>query len=293
VTVAEAFFLASVATYLAGAGLAPAPALVGVAEPEKTTDLPAIVLSLEATSRANPGVGGGAEVVVGVLPTEASIDLANPVLPEEPTFSLLDATRRTLILPHGGLVKQDGSDPGSAPLEPGDITVLVAGAPRTIVAGTPGANEVRADGRIGVLTFGAALPATGIVRVTYSLGQWERRVERIAGTLRLDVCAAAAGDVAAISDAAIEALLAPTARQQIRRLLSLAPVSLGSIGASEPSPKLRRRSARLIFTFEREVNRPESSGGIIDRVATTSRLADGRTPPGVIPQSSETFTIPA
>jgi hypothetical protein len=292
-TVAEAFFLASVATYLTGANLAPPPVLVGVAEPAQTTDLPAVVLSLEATSRANPGVGGGAELVVGVLPTEVSIDLANPVLPEERTFSLLDAPRRTLILPHGGLVKQDGSDPGNAPLEAGDVTVLVAGTPRAVVAGTPGADEVRADGRVGVLSFGAALPATGIVRVTYFLGQWERRVERIAGTLRLDVCAAAVGDVAAISDAALEALLAPAARQQIRRLLSLAPVSLGSIGAPEVSPKLRRRSARLAFTFEREVNRPESSGGIIDRIAVTSRLGDGGTPPGVTPQSTEPFTIPA
>jgi hypothetical protein len=292
-TVAEAFFLASVATYLTGAHLAPAPALIGVAEPEQTTELPAIVLSLETTSRANPGMGGGAELVVGVLPTEASIDLANPVLPAEPTFSLLDPTRRTLILPHGGLVKQDGSDPGDAPLEPADITVQVANAPRTVVAGTPGPTEVRANGRVGVLTFGAALPLAGIVKVNYALGQWEQRIERIAGTLRVDVCATAASDVAAISDAALEALLAPEARQQIRRLLSLTPVSLGSVGALEPSPKLRRRSARLRFTFEREVNRPESSGGIIDRIAVTSRLGDGGTLPGVTPQSTEPFTIPA
>jgi hypothetical protein len=292
-TMAEAFFLASIATYLTSANLVPLPVLIGVAEPAQVADLPAIVLSLETTSRANPGVGARAELVVGALPTEASIDLAHPVLPEEPTFSLLDATRRTLILPHGGLVRQDGSDPGSTPLAPADITVLVANTPRSVVAGTPGANEVRADGRVGVLTFGAALAATGIVKVTYVLGQWERRVERIAGTLRLDVCAEAPGDVAAISDAALAALLAPAARQQIRRLVSLAPASLGSIGAPEASPTLRRRSARLTFTFEREVNRPDSSGGIIDRIAVTSRLGDGATPPGVLPQSTEPFTIRA
>lgn len=290
---AETFFLGSVATYLAGAGLAPAPALIGVAEPAQGSDLPAIVLSLEATARANPGVGGRAELVVGILPFEARIDLAHPVLPEEPTFSLLDAPRRTLILPHGGLVKQDGSDPRSTPLAPGDITVLVASTPRTVVPGSPGATEVRADGRTGVLTFGAALGDTGTVVVAYFLGQWERRVERIAGTLRLDVCADEAGDVAAISDAAIDALLAPAARQQIRRLVSLAPASLGSVGAPEVSPKLRRRSARLTFAFEREVNRPDSSGGIIDRIAVISRLGDGGSPPGVLPQSTETFTIRA
>jgi hypothetical protein len=48
-----------------------------------------------------------------------------------------------------------------------------------------------------------------------------------------------------------------------------------------------------MFTFEREVNRPDSSGGIIDRIAVTSRLGDGATPPGVTPQSTEPFTIPA
>jgi hypothetical protein len=292
-TVAEAFFIARVAAYLAGAGLAPAPALVGVAEPAQLDELPAIVLSLESTSRANPGVGGGGELVVGVLPTGASVDLANPVLPEAPAFPLLDPARRTLVLPHGGLVKQDGSDPGAAPLAPGDITVVVAGVPRAVVAGTPGGDEVRADGRVGVLEFGAALPASGIVTAAYFLGQWERRVERIQGTLRLDVCGAAAGLVAAISDAAIEALLAPAARQQIRRLVSLAPTSLGSVGPPEAAPALRRRSARLAFTFEREVNRAPSSGGVIDRIAVTSRLGDGNTPPGVLPQSTEPFTIRA
>src|SRR5262249_25813980 len=269
-TVAETFFLASVAAYLAGAHLVRAPALIGVTEPAQPIELPAIVLSLETTSRANPGVGGGAELAVGVLPTEARIDLTNPVLPDEPTFSLLDATRRTLILPHGGLVKQDGSDPGDLPLAAADITVTVANTPRTVVACPPGANEVRADGRIGVLSFGAPLPAIGLVRVTYFLGQWERRLERIAGTLRVDVCALAATDVAAISDAAIESLLAPAARREIPRLLAIAPVSLGSIGVPEPAPALRRRSGRLAFTVERGGNRAEASGGIIDPIAATS-----------------------
>ncbi len=92
---------------------------------------------------------------------QATIDLANPVLPEEPDFVLLDATRRVLILPHGGLVRQDGSDPGDAPLAAADITVLVAGAPRTVVTAPPAAGEVRADPRVGTLTFGDALAGGG------------------------------------------------------------------------------------------------------------------------------------
>lgn len=49
----------------------------------------------------------------------------------------------------------------------------------------------------------------------------------------------------------------------------------------------------MTFTFEREVNRPDSSGGIIARIPVTSQMADGNTPPGITPQSTELFTIPA
>jgi hypothetical protein len=291
---AETFFLAGVASYLGGAGLTPAPAQIGVAEPAQNNELPAVVLSLESTARVNPGLGERAQLITGgVLPWQASIDLANPVLPDEPTFSLLDPTRRILILPHGGLVKQDGSEPGGAPLAPADITVVVAGTPRPVVAGAPSGNQVRADGRIGTLTFGTALPATGSVVVSYFLGQWEQRLERIAGTLRVDVCAADAAAALALSDAVVDSLLAPAARTTLRRLIALTPVSLGSIGVPEVTPKARRRTARLSFTFEREVNRPDSSGGIIDRIELTSQIGAGSDPPGVVPQSTELFTIPA
>jgi len=292
--VAETFFLSSLATYLTGAGLAPAPAQVGGAEPSKPTELPAVVLSLESTARVNPGIGQRAQLITnGILPWAASIDLANPVLPEEPAFRLLDPTRRQLILPHGGLVRADGSDPGTSPLAAADITVRVGNTPRTVVPGTPTGNQVRADGRVGLLTFGASLPATGIVSVDYFLGQWEQRLDRIAGVLRVDVCTDNADDTLLLSNAAVDALLAPAARQVVRRLIALAPVSLGSVGLPETSPKVRRRTARLSFTFEQEVNRPDSSGGIIARIPVTSQMGDGADPPGVTPQSTELFTIPA
>jgi hypothetical protein len=76
-------------------------------------------------------------------------------------------------------------------------------------------------------------------------------------------------------------------------LVSVAPSSLGSIGVPEAAPKLRRRSARMTFTFEREVNRPDSSGGIIERIPVKSQMEDGGSPPGIVPQSKELFTIPA
>jgi hypothetical protein len=290
---AESFFLSSVASYLSSAGLSPAPALAGIAEPESSGDLPALVLSLESTARANPGLGERGELMRGALAVQARIDLANPVLPEDPDFVLLDATRRVLILPHGGLVRRDGSEPGDAPLAAADLTVLVAGAPRTVVTSAPGAGEVRGDPRVGTLTFGDALPAAGIVSASYFLGQWEQRLERISGTLRLDVCAANAADAIALSNGAVDALLDPRARATIRRLLGLQVQSLGSVAAPTPAPVSRRRTARFSFTFEREVNRPDSSGGVISRIPVTAQQGDGGTPPALVPDGTEHFTIPA
>ncbi|MGQ0648982.1 MAG: hypothetical protein ACT4P7_15610 [Gemmatimonadaceae bacterium] len=290
---AETFFLTSVATYLSGAGLAPAPKLAGVAEPVAAAELPAIVLSLEQTARANPGLGERGTLMRGVLPVVSTIDLANPFLPDDPTFRLVDATNRRLILPHGGLVRQDGSDPGDQPLAAADISVTVAGGARTVVAGVPAAGEVRADGRIGTLTFGDALPGAGLVVASYRLGQWEQRLERISGTLRLDVCAANAADAVAVSGGAIDALLAPAVRTSVRRLVSLVVTSLGSIGAAEALSTARRRTARFAFTFEREINRPDSSGGVIARIPVTSRQGDGGDPPGFVPEGTERFTISA
>ena len=291
---AETFFLSRVAAYLTGAGLTPVPKLVGGAEPAAVTELPAIVLSLDTTSRVNPGLGERAQLIKGgVLPVQARIDLANPVLPEEPTFTLLDGARLQLVLPHGGLVRQDGSDPSDALLSAEDITVLVRGAAVTVVALAPAAGEVSANPRIGTLTFGTPLPLTGFVDASYFLGQWEQRLERITGTLRIDVCAENAADTLALSNAVVDAMLAPAAQQGLRRLIALAPTSVGSVGVAEASPVLRRRTTRLSFTFEREVNRPDSSGGVIARIPVMSSMTNGADPPGITPLSTEQFTIPA
>lgn len=290
---AETFFLSRVAAYLTSAGLAPAPVQVGGAEPSATADLPSVVLSLETTSRVNPGLGERASLIVGALPVQSSISLANPVLPDEPTFTLLDADRLRLILPHGGLVKSDGTDPGDALLAPTDITVSVAGAPRTVVQGAPTATQVNANPRVGILTFGSALAFAGNVDVSYFLGQWEQRLERITGTLRVDVCADSAANTLALSDAVLNALLAPAAKKALNRLITLSPTSVGSVGVPEKEPVLRRRTTRLSFLFEREVNRPDSSGGVIARIPVLSSMTNGADPPGITPTSAELFTIPA
>jgi hypothetical protein len=266
---AETAFLSAIADFLS-AEAALAAATVGVAEPAANTDLPAVVLSLEEARRLGGGLGERSALITdGALHWTATIDLANPVLPEEPSFVLLSADRLQLILPHGGLRQADG---GEGPLGPADLSVTVAGAPRTVVNAAPGPNEVRADPLIGLLTFGAALPPTGDVVANYVLGQWERRVTNIAGTLRLDARAAAASAVADLSVAAVDALLAAP-RSGIGGLIKIALSDLSSVGAPDATlASSRGRSARFSFEYEHEVNRPDSSGGVIQRVPITSRL---------------------
>lgn len=268
---AETAFLTAVADYLrTGAGLTPAPALVDIAEPLQSSDLPAVVLSLETVQRPGSGLGERSEMITdGALPWTASIDLTNPVLPEEPDFVLLSPNRRELILPHGGLRQADG---GEGPLGAADLSVTVGGVARTVVNTPPGADEVRADPTVGLLVFGSALPANGTVVANYVLGQWERRVTQIAGVLRVDVRASTAGVVATLSAAVVDALMGAV-QVEIKGLRKLAVTELSSIGLPDTlRANSRGRSALFGFDYEHEVNRPDSSGGIIQRVPITSRL---------------------
>jgi len=269
---AETAFLAAVASFLKdGVRLVPAPAMTGVSDPVAPTDLPAIVLSLEDVQRLGSGLGERSALITdGALPWRATIDLANPVLPDEPGFSLLSPDRRQLVLPHGGLRQADG---GEGPLGAGDIAVTVAGAARTLVMAAPGANEYRVDPVVGTLTFGAPLPPAGPVVVDYVLGQWERRSVEIEGAMRLTALAAAAGDAAALSDAAVDALLA-SPRAGIPGLRKISVAELTPVAPPDTlRGNARARSARFSFQYTHEINRPDSSGGIIQRTPITSRLS--------------------
>jgi hypothetical protein len=268
---AETAFLAALSAFLRDqAGLLPAPGSVGVADPVQNTDLPALVLALEKVQRQHPGLGERSELIShGALLWQATIDLANPVLPEEPTFVLLSADRLSLTLPHGGLRQLDG---GEGPLGPADLSVSVAGTPRTVVAGVPGAGQVQADAAIGLLRFGTPLPGVGLVVVNYVLGQWERRVTPISGVLRLDVWAANGNTCTTLSDAAVNALLAAPDRT-LTQLHKLVLTDLSSIGVPDPlRAGARGRTARFGFAYEHVVNRPDSSGGVIRRIPINTEL---------------------
>src|SRR4051812_2923690 len=196
----EISFLSALKTFLDGLTLSPSPK-VAMAEPVAAADLPAVVLSLEQAMRPSVGLGDqGALIRNGALAWSAEIDLAEPYLPDDPahTFSLVSGDRLRLTLPHGGLVHQDGTS--DTPLTGTDMTVNVGGINRQVVAGTPNGLQVRPDPLTGILTFATALPASGGATATYYLGQWERRVERLNGVLRLDVVAADPVDAQAVAD---------------------------------------------------------------------------------------------
>jgi hypothetical protein len=235
--------------------LAPPPKLVGVIEPVDASELPALVVSLEQNRRLANGLGERALLVTdGALPWQSEIKLANPVLVTDPSFSLLSPDRRTLNLPHGGLVRANAA---TGPLSNTDIQVRINGAATT---------DFTVDPLVGALTFAAPLPATGIVQVNYFLGQWERRIVRSQGVLRLSVLAADAPTVLGLSDRILSAI-GDSSSPVVQGLSQFSVAEIGSIGPADPPlANARRRLVRFAFEFEQEINVPDASGGIIQRV---------------------------
>jgi hypothetical protein len=261
----EIDFITALQSYLSRPGLLqPPPALIGIVDPIQNTELPAVVLSLENLVRRGSGLGDRSVVITdSALPLQASIDLANPVLPEDPSVVLLSPNRLELTLPHGGLVRADAT---TGPLGPSDLTVTVAGVNRPVVTGVPAGNEVQADPAIGRLLFATPLPASGIVVAIYFLGVWEQRVLRMSGKLKVAIWTAAAATTAELSASLITALGA-TGPIGLKGLEELSLEELGTIAAAPPSfPGARSRVIRFGFLFESEINVPESSGGIIRRI---------------------------
>jgi hypothetical protein len=257
-------------TVVSALALTPAPALVGVIEPHATTDLPALVMSIEASERLGNGLGERSMLVTdGALAWQAEINLANPVLATDPSFSLINASRTRLTLPHGGLVRHDAT---TGALTAADIHVEVNDAARTLVPGAPGAGQFSAEPLSGTLLFGDALPMTGTVDANYFLGQWEQRVVRSHGVVRLAVLATTPGDVRDLSNKLLAALGDPEPAL-LPGLSQLSVTDIGSIGAADPPlDAARRRVLRFRYEFEQEINAPASSGGIIQRIPIQADL---------------------
>ncbi|MBK6489432.1 MAG: hypothetical protein IPF98_21835 [Gemmatimonadetes bacterium] len=275
---AELAFLDAVSAYLGSQLLTPAVSSgrLGVVEPFVAADLPGVVLSLDESTRLRIGLGERADLMTGALPVRRTIDLAEPRLPEDPSFPLLDAGRRRLILPHGGQVRADGTE---GALGAADLVVTLGATSFVVVAGVPAAGEVRADAATGLLEFGAPLPATGVIEARYFLGSWERRAERITGRLRVQGCASNAADAASVLASAIGHLLSPAARSAIRLLPSMTLTALSAVthhpapaGVAPVTVAHFRRHATFAFEFQHLIDQPESSGGIIGRIPIITRL---------------------
>src|SRR5829696_1551235 len=143
------------------AALGDEPPTIGAAEPGASTELPAVVLSLSDVGQRLVSLGRQPRPTeTGALRIDTELDLADPVarFPDE-NVRLLSDDRRVLQIPHGAIVRADGTP--TRPFGAEDLTVEVGGNAVAVVDETPAAGQVRPEPDTGELRFGSALPATG------------------------------------------------------------------------------------------------------------------------------------
>lgn len=258
-------FINQLEDYLAAVSLMPAPLSVGIIEPAGDTDLPALVLSLTALNAQIPGLGEPGEIInQGALPWSTTIDLANPVLADDPTVLLLSADRQTLQLPHGALVANDGS-----PLLLGspDLQINLDGNPLTVVNGLPPSGQLTANPDTGQLLFGSPLPAAGQLTANYFIGRWQRQLERLSGQLDITVIAASSGDCRDLSNNLLDALHPHQAT-----IPGVLPLQIQAAGSVTSAGTSHLRQLRWAFDYLHTTDRPESAGGVIRQLHLTSQL---------------------
>ena len=268
----ERALLEAVRSYLAGGSFTPALHAVGVVEPAALADLPAVVVSLEASTRDSVNVGRRAITVSAPPPLaqSATISLASPFLPDAPAVSLVSDDGLELTLPNGGLVRADGT-PGA--ITGADLTCTLDGTPRPVTTGTPSGLECKCDPVKGTLTFATALPDTGTIAVSYFLGRWEQELTRLTGTLRIDVVATPAATAAGLADQVVGRMTDPAARRVIQRLMAIEVLAISSVAADTVVATASRRTTRLRFAYEHERNTPESSGRVIRSIPIDASLS--------------------
>lgn len=229
--------------------------------------LPAVTLSLADVVSRGVGVGRVPRGTrTGALEVTLEVDLANPVLDlgGGESLQLVPGDRRTLVLPHGPLVRADGS--ADQPFAAGDLQVRDL-SPYVVVGTAPTGREVRPDVDAGVLRFGQPLPAAGTLRVTYRIGAWDVVVSRFQGRLGVRTTAARA-DLGPLTRRVATALDAPDTAV---RLTPLAWGSTALSGESGLPPTAQQQD--LGYGFDAEVEEPliGSGGGVIARVAVRLR----------------------
>jgi hypothetical protein len=241
---------------------------VGDATPD-STGLPAVTLGIDAVTSRLGGVGRTPRGThQGALPVTLEIDLASPVLDlgGGETLLVVPVDRRSLVLPHGPLVRSDGT--ADDPFTSADLTVHDS-SDWAIVATTPVGKQVRPDVDAGVLRLGQPLPATGTLRVDYVIGLWDSVVSRFQGRLAVLVTADRV-DLGALTRQVADALAVPDPDMR------LAPVSWGPTARLSDDMPDEARSQELGYLFDAEVEQPllASGGGVIADVAVTLRAAE-------------------
>lgn len=241
--------------------------------PTTAADLPSVTVSLADVTQHVAGVGRIPRGTrSGALPLTIDVDLARPTLElgGGESLQLVPADRRSLVLPHGPLVRADGTDDG--PFTGGDLLVRDGSGVWAVVATTPSGRQVRPDVDGGMLRFGTALAATGTLHVEYRIGRWDVVVSRHQGVCELGVAAEAA---------ALPGLVRRVATELARphRSVRLTPTGWGSAGKA-PSGELpaKTRVQVLRYRFDAEVEQPllGTGGGVIrDVAATTHTTANG------------------
>jgi hypothetical protein len=258
---------------------------VGDVAPAAAADLPRVVLSLEHAQQALVGIGRLPRGTrTGALRRSTTVDLADPVLDlgGGNALQLLSADRRTLTLPHGPVVRADGT--ADLPFDDADVSAD-DGEPFTLVDAAPTGREVRVDPMQGTLTFGDPLPNTGSLEVSYHVGQWDTVTTRVQGLLTVQVTAATADAVSSTARDVARALDAPALGS------STVPVSWGPVvpaGIEESDA----RSQVMTFHLDAELEDPvlTTGGGVIAQVTVTGRLTDPARP-AVEPELVEPFHV--
>jgi hypothetical protein len=249
-------------------GLGAGPA-VGDATPESTA-LPAVTLAITDVTNRIAGIGRVPRGTrTGALEVSLAVDLADPVLDlgGGETLLLVPTDRRSLVLPHGPLVRADGTP--DEPFTGTDLKVRDT-SDWAVVAVAPTGKKVRPDVDAGLLRFGQALPASGTLRVTYFIGLWDTIVSRFQGRLDVRVTAKRA-DLHALTRKVADVLSAPD------EAIRLAPLAWGSTTRA-PLDALpdEARSQQLAYHFDAEVEQAllTSGGGVIADVAVTLHAAE-------------------
>jgi hypothetical protein len=254
-------------SYLNGAGLSPVPKGIGVAEPTKAAEIPAVVLSLNELMIPSTGLGEHAEAVTGALEAGSEIDLSNPRLPGDLSFNLLSPDGKSLTLLHGGLVDKDGIE---NPLLAADIQVSHDATTFTVVSGTPSAGQVNVSAAEGLLTFNDPLPSTGMLTAKYFVGQWERKIEQLAGLVDLVIVGGTNTEAAVLGANVMQAMA--NAVESISGMRKLIPATVGPVTSfALGTGTKRQRQLSWRFDYEHIINQAESSGGIIQRIAMRTR----------------------